>query len=452
MDQTATQQNPLGREEIPKLLSGFAVPSIIAMLVSSLYNIVDQVFIGWGVGYLGNAATNVAYPLTTISLAIGLLISAGSASRFSLYLGRGEKEKAAGIAGDAIALSAVLGVAYAVLIQLFLGQLLRLFGATPDVLPYAQSYTRITALGLPFFIVTKTLSTLARADGSPRYSMLCITAGAVLNIVLDPIFIFGFGMGVQGAAIATVVGQVFSFLLGAAYLPRFRSTAIQWRHLRIRLYESITIVTYGMSNSFNQVAITLVQIVLNNSLVHYGALSHDGKEIPLAAAGIVMKTNAIPQGSQPIIGFNYGAGNYRRVRQTFRLAIRWNLMVSMAGFLLFQVFPRQLLASFGKGNELYYQFAVRFMRVFLLMVLINGVQMLSSSFFAAIGKPLRGMFLSITRQVLFLMPLLLVFPLLWGIDGILWAGPAADLAAFLVTLVFILLEMKEIRRREAEQG
>ena len=256
------------------------------------------------------------------------------------------------------------------------------------------------------------------------------------------------------------MGQVFSFLLGAAYLPRFRSTAIQWRHLRIRLYESITIVTYGMSNSFNQVAITLVQIVLNNSLVHYGALSPYGKEIPLAAAGIVMKTNAIllsiiigiSQGSQPIIGFNYGAGNYRRVRQTFRLAIRWNLMVSMAGFLLFQVFPRQLLASFGKGNELYYQFAVRFMRVFLLMVLINGVQMLSSSFFAAIGKPLRGMFLSITRQVLFLMPLLLVFPLLWGIDGILWAGPAADLAAFLVTLVFILLEMKEIRRREAEQG
>ena len=459
VDQTATQQNPLGREEIPKLLSGFAVPSIIAMLVSSLYNIVDQVFIGWGVGYLGNAATNVAYPLTTISLAIGLLISAGSASRFSLYLGRGEKEKAAGIAGDAIALSAVLGVAYAVLIQLFLGQLLRLFGATPDVLPYAQSYTRITALGLPFFIVTKTLSTLARADGSPRYSMLCITAGAVLNTVLDPIFIFGFGMGVQGAAIATVMGQVFSFLLGAAYLPRFRSTAIQWRHLRIRLYESITIVTYGMSNSFNQVAITLVQIVLNNSLVHYGALSPYGKEIPLAAAGIVMKTNAIllsiiigiSQGSQPIIGFNYGAGNYRRVRQTFRLAIRWNLVISMAGFLLFQVFPRQLLASFGKGNELYYQFAVRFMRVFLLMVLINGVQMLSSSFFAAIGKPLKGMFLSMTRQVLFLMPLLLVFPLLWGIDGILWAGPAADLAAFLVTLVFILLEMKEIRRREAEQ-
>ena len=429
------------------------------MLVSSLYNIVDQVFIGWGVGYLGNAATNVAYPLTTISLAIGLLISAGSSSRFSLYLGRGETERAAGIAGNAIAMATLFGVAYAVLIQLFLLPLLRLFGATPDVLPYAQSYTRITAVGLPFFIVTKTLSTLARADGSPRYSMLCITAGAVLNTVLDPIFIFVLGMGVQGAAIATVVGQVFSFFLSAAYLPRFRNVRIGWRHLRVRLYESVTIITYGMSNSFNQVAITLVQIVLNNSLVHYGALSPYGREIPLAAAGIVMKTNAIllsiiigiSQGSQPIIGFNYGAGNYRRVRETFWLAIRWNLVVSAVGFLLFQVFPRQLLGFFGKGNDLYYQFAVRFMRVFLLMVLVNGVQMLSSNFFAAIGKPLKGMFLSMTRQVLFLMPLLLLLPLFLGIDGILWAGPAADLAAFLVTLAFILREMGEIRRREAEQ-
>lgn len=459
MEQTAVQQNPLGREEIPKLLSGFAVPSIVAMLVSSLYNIVDQVFIGWGVGYLGNAATNVAYPLTTISLAIGLLISAGSSSRFSLYLGRGETERAAGIAGNAIAMATLFGVAYAVLIQLFLLPLLRLFGATPDVLPYAQSYTRITAVGLPFFIVTKTLSTLARADGSPRYSMFCITAGAVLNTVLDPIFIFVLGMGVQGAAIATVVGQVFSFLLSAAYLPRFRNVRIGWRHLRVRLYESVTIITYGMSNSFNQVAITLVQIVLNNSLVHYGALSPYGREIPLAAAGIVMKTNAIllsiiigiSQGSQPIIGFNYGAGNYRRVRETFWLAIRWNLVVSAVGFLLFQVFPRQLLGFFGKGNDLYYRFAVRFMRVFLLMVLVNGVQMLSSNFFAAIGKPLKGMFLSMTRQVLFLMPLLLLLPFFLGIDGILWAGPAADLAAFLVTLAFILREMGEIRRREAEQ-
>ncbi|MCI8908308.1 MAG: MATE family efflux transporter [Angelakisella sp.] len=449
-------ENPLGYENIPKLLRGFAIPSIVAMLVSSLYNIVDQVFIGWGVGYLGNAATNVAYPLTTICLAIALLISAGSASRFSLYLGRGEGEKAASIAGNAISMALVFGLLYALLIEIFLDPLLGLFGSTPEVFPYAQEYARITALGLPFFILTKVLSTLARADGSPRYSMLCITAGAVLNTILDPIFIFVLGMGVRGAAIATVLGQVFSFLLAAVYLWRFRSIRLERKHFAITLYESITIVTYGMSNSFNQVAITLVQIVLNNSLVYYGALSPYGREIPLAASGIVMKTNAIllaiiigiSQGTQPIIGFNYGAGRYCRARDTYWLAIRWNLVISAAGFVLFQFFPRQLLSFFGKGNELYYQFAVHFMRVFLLMVLVNGVQLLSSNFFAAIGKPLKGMFLSMTRQVLFLMPLLVALPLVFGLEGILYAGPAADLAAFLVTLGFIVREMQNIRRKE----
>lgn len=286
--------------------------------------------------------------------------------------------------------------------------------------------------------------------------MLCITAGAVLNTILDPIFIFVLGMGVRGAAIATVLGQVFSFLLAAVYLWRFRSIRLERKHFAITLYESITIVTYGMSNSFNQVAITLVQIVLNNSLVYYGALSPYGREIPLAASGIVMKTNAIllaiiigiSQGTQPIIGFNYGAGRYRRARDTYWLAIRWNLVISAAGFVFFQFFPRQLLSFFGKGNELYYQFAVHFMRVFLLMVLVNGVQLLSSNFFAAIGKPLKGMFLSMTRQVLFLMPLLVALPLVFGLEGILYAGPAADLAAFLVTLGFIVREMQNIRRKE----
>lgn len=451
------KENPLGYEDIPKLLRGFAVPSIVAMLVSSLYNIVDQIFIGWGVGYLGNAATNVAYPLTTICLAIALLISAGSSSRFSLYLGRGETEKAASIAGNAISMGVVFGLIYAVLIEVFLAPLLGLFGSTPEVFPYAQEYARITALGLPFFILTKILSTLARADGSPRYSMLCITAGAVVNTILDPIFIFVLRMGVRGAAIATVLGQVFSFLLSAAYLWRFRSVRLERKHFAVTLYESITIITYGLSNSFNQVAITLVQIVLNNSLVHYGALSPYGREIPLAASGIVMKTNAIllsiiigiSQGTQPIIGFNYGAGRYRRVRDTYWLAIRWNLVISAIGFVLFQFFPRQLLAFFGKGNELYYRFAVHFMRVFLLMVLVNGVQLLSSNFFAAIGKPLKGMFLSMTRQVLFLMPLLVLLPLAFGLEGILYAGPVADLAAFLVTLAFIVQEMRSIRRKES---
>ena len=453
--------NPLGYEPLPKLLRSFAVPSVIAMLVSSLYNIVDQIFIGQGVGYLGNAATNVAYPLTTICLAIALLIGIGSASRFSLSLGAGEPEQAARVAGYAIAMMAVLGILYALLVELFLHPLLLAFGATPDVMPYAIEYTRITALGMPLLIVTNAMSNLARADGSPKYSMTCMLVGAVINTILDPIFIFVFHQGVAGAALATVIGQFFSFLLAVRYAFRFQHINLRREHLRLSLSESLQTASLGMSSSLNQVAITFVQIVINNSLTHYGASSIYGTDIPLAACGIVMKTNAIllavvigiSQGSQPIIGFNYGAKQYDRVRGIYRLAIGCNLVVSLVGFLLFQFCPRQIISIFGSGNALYFEFAVRFMRIFLFMVLVNGVQMLSSSFFSAIGKPVKGLVLSMTRQVLFLIPLLLLLPILMGgIDGILFAGPVADTMAFLTTVCLVSREMKRIRGLEAQNA
>ena len=453
--------NPLGYEPLPKLLRSFAVPSVIAMLVSSLYNIVDQIFIGQGVGYLGNAATNVAYPLTTICLAIALLIGIGSASRFSLSLGAGEPEQAARVVGNAIAMMAVLGILYALLVELFLHPLLLAFGATPDVMPYAIEYTRITALGMPLLIVTNAMSNLARADGSPKYSMTCMLVGAVINTILDPIFIFVFHQGVAGAALATVIGQFFSFLLAVRYAFHFQHINLRREHLRLSLSESLQTASLGMSSSLNQVAITFVQIVINNSLTHYGASSIYGTDIPLAACGIVMKTNAIllavvigiSQGSQPIIGFNYGAKQYDRVRGIYRLAIGCNLVVSLVGFLLFQFCPRQIISIFGSGNALYFEFAVRFMRIFLFMVLVNGVQMLSSNFFSAIGKPVKGLVLSMTRQVLFLIPLLLLLPILMGgIDGILFAGPVADTMAFLTTVCLVSREMKRIRGLEAQNA
>lgn len=453
--------NPLGYEPLPKLLRSFAVPSVIAMLVSSLYNIVDQIFIGQGVGYLGNAATNVAYPLTTICLAIALLIGIGSASRFSLSLGAWEPEQAARVVGNAIAMMAVLGILYALLVELFLHPLLLAFGATPDVMPYAIEYTRITALGMPLLIVTNAMSNLARADGSPKYSMTCMLVGAVINTILDPIFIFVFHQGVAGAALATVIGQFFSFLLAVRYAFRFQHINLRREHLRLSLSESLQTASLGMSSSLNQVAITFVQIVINNSLTHYGASSIYGTDIPLAACGIVMKTNAIllavvigiSQGSQPIIGFNYGAKQYDRVRGIYRLAIGCNLVVSLVGFLLFQFCPRQIISIFGSGNALYFEFAVRFMRIFLFMVLVNGVQMLSSNFFSAIGKPVKGLVLSMTRQVLFLIPLLLLLPILMGgIDGILFAGPVADTMAFLTTVCLVSREMKRIRGLEAQNA
>lgn len=457
MNHTSTA-NPLGYEKLPVLLRQFAVPSIIAMVVSSLYNIIDQVFIGQGVGYLGNAATNVAYPLTTISLAMTLLISIGSASRFSLSLGEGDENRAAQAVGNAVSMIVLFGILYVFVIEIFLHPLLTAFGATADVMPYAEDYTRIIGIGMPLLMLTNGMSNLARADGSPRYSMLCMLVGAILNTILDPIFIFKLHMGIKGAAYATIIGQFFSFLLAFRYLFKFQHVTLKKQHFGLKLPVCLNIASLGMSNCLNQLAITLVQIVLNNSMTYYGAKSIYGSEIPLAASGIVMKTNAIllsviiglSQGSQPIIGFNYGAKQYERVRGVYKLAISCNLVISAVGFVLFQFFPKQIISLFGTGDALYFEFAVKFMRIFLFMVLINGVQLLSSNFFAAIGKPLKGMILSLTRQVIFLIPLMLVLPIFFGIDGILFSAPIADALAFLVTIFFIRREMKQMRLMEQD--
>lgn len=456
MTESTNEQNPLGFEAPAKLLRKFAVPSIVAMLVTSLYNIVDQIFIGQGVGYLGNAATNVAFPLSTICLSIALLIGVGSASNFSLELGAGNEKEAARCVGNALFMMVTLGVLYLICIQLFLQPLLGAFGATKEIMPYAMSYTRITAFGMPLLIITNGMSNLARADGSPRYSMSCMIVGAIINVILDPVFIFALGMGVAGAAWATIIGQFFSFVMALCYLARFKQVSVNRRSFRPSLRKCIKIASLGLSNSLNQVAITLVQIVLNNSLIYYGAQSVYGQEIPLAASGIVMKTNAIlisifvgiSQGSQPIIGFNYGAKKYDRVRKVYLIAITCNLILSAVGFLLFQFCPRQIISLFGSGNPLYFEFATKFMRIFLFMVIVNGIQTISSNFFSAIGKPLKGVFLSLTRQVIFLVPLILLLPLAFGLDGILFAAPIADGFAFIISILMIRLEFTKMKRLE----
>ncbi len=444
-------ENPLGYEKIPKLLKGFAIPSITAALVGSLYNIVDQIFIGQGVGYLGNAATNVSYPFSTICLAISLLVGIGSASRVSLYLGNKRPEAAAKAAGNGIVLMVILGLIYLAIGEILLDQLLILFGATTEVFPYAQQYAGITLAGMPFLIVTNGMSNLIRADGSPRYSMSCMVAGAIVNTILDPIFIFVLHWGILGAALATVLGQIFSFLLAVYYLWHFKTIHFEKNNFHLSVKESLKTCGMGISSSSNQIAITFVQIVLYNSLTYYGAQTVYGTDIPLAACGIVMKTNAIvlaivvgiSQGVQPIIGFNYGAKQYTRVREAYLLAIKWNLVVSSIGFFLFQCFPQLIISLFGEGDQLYFEFAVLFMRTYLFMVLVNGVQLLSSSFFTAIGKAMKGALLALTRQVFFLIPLLVALPLRFGIMGVLLAGPVADFSAFLLSIVMVGIELRK---------
>ena len=445
-------ENPLGHESISKLLKGFAIPSITATLVNSLYNIVDQIFIGQGIGYLGNAATNVSYPLSTICLAISLLIGIGSASQFSICLGKKEPERAARIAGNGIFFMAVAGILYLIVGEAFLTPLLTVFGATGEVLPFARQYAGITLIGMPFLILTNGMSNLIRADGKPKYSMVCIVAGAILNTILDPVFLFLLDWGIAGAALATILGQFLSFFLAMRYLWRFQSIRLTKESFRIDLKDSLQTFYMGTSSSINQVAITIVQIVLNNSLTYYGSQSVYGKEIPLAACGIVMKTNAIllsiivgiSQGVQPIIGFNFGAGNYNRVKQAYLLAIKWNFAVSLVGFILFQFFPRPIISMFGSGDPLYFTFAIQFMRTFLFMALVNGVQLLSSNFFTAVGKAIKGLLLSLTRQVFFLIPLILLLPLQFGIWGVLLAGPIADFIAFVASILAVRREFKRL--------
>lgn len=452
-------ENPLGYEKISKLLKAFALPSITATLVSSLYNIVDQIFIGHGVGYLGNAATNVSYPLSTICLAIALLLGIGSASRFSICLGRGDVQKAAMIVGNGILMMLFAGILYLIIGEGLLSPLLRIFGTTDEVMPYAKQYAGITLLGMPLLIMTNGISNLIRADGSPKYSMICMVIGAIVNTILDPIFIFIFHWGIMGAALATVLGQILSFLMAIRYLWNFRNICLKKECFHLHMRENMKTMYMGTSSCVNQIAITFVQIVLNNSLTYYGALSVYGKDIPLAACGIVMKTNAIllsiivgiSQGVQPIIGYNFGAKKYTRLKEAYLLAVKWNFVVSAIGFCLFQFCPKWILSIFGSGDVLYEEFSIMFMRTFLFMVLVNGVQLLSSNFFTAIGKALKGLLLSLTRQVFFLIPLILLLPLHFGIFGVLLAGPIADFIAFVVSVLFVRKEFKQLSLQEAGQ-
>ncbi|MBE6119820.1 MAG: MATE family efflux transporter [Erysipelotrichaceae bacterium] len=451
-------ENILGIEKPSKLLRSFAIPSIISMLVSSLYNIVDQIFIGQGVGYLGNAATNVAFPLTTITLAISLLIGIGSASRFSLYLGAKEYDRARHVIGNGIMAMLISSVIYVILVFLFLTPLMRAFGATDRILPYALQYTSITTLGAPFLIGTNVLSNMIRADGSPKYSMACMLVGAAMNTILDPIFIFIFSMGVAGAAWATVIGQVGSFVVGAIYLKNFKHVQLERKDFRFSLYQTLETAAIGISASINQCAILVVQIVLNNSLVYYGQFSVYGQDIPLAACGIVMKVNSIlmaviigiSQGTQPIVGFNYGAKSYERVRQTLRLSLSYGLAVSIIGWACFQLFTAPILSLFGTGDPLYFEFAIHFMKIFLSLTCVISIQIISSGYFSAVGKPLKGMVLSLTRQVLFFIPLVLILPHFLGLDGIMYSAPVADGVAFVVSLIFVLREWKHLKRLEIE--
>lgn len=454
------KQNIFATEPIGKLIMKFAIPSVIALLVNSLYNIVDQIFIGWGVGYLGNGATNVVFPITIIALALSMMIGNGGAAYLSLKLGEGQIESAKQGVGNAILLSVVVSVILTAVFITFIDPILTLFGATEILRSYALDYGYIIGLGLPFMMISASINSMIRADGSPKYAMFSMVIGAIINIVLDAILIFGFQMGVQGAALATVIGQIASFAISIIYLPKFKTIKLSKSDLCPGLKISLDITTFGLSSFITQFAITIVMALTNNLLATYGAASIYGAEIPLTATGIVMKVNqimisillGIATGAQPIIGFNYGAQNYDRVKKALEISLIASEVVSVVAFLIFQFAPMSVVSLFGSEEGLYNEFAVMAFRIFLLLCPLTGFQTITAVYLQAVGKPIKSAILSLARQIIFFIPAALILPAYMGVIGVLWTGPVADGLAFILSLILIIYERNHLKREHRLQA
>lgn len=449
----------LGKEKISKLLLSFSVPCIISLIVNALYNIVDQIFIGWGVGYLGNGATNVVFPITVICLAFALMFGDGSSAYLSLKLGENKKEEAKKGVCNGILACAIISIILCAIILIFLPQLLNIFGCTDSLRQYALDYGFVIALGIPFMMIGTTLNSIIRADGSPKYSMVSMVIGAIINIILDPIAIFTFNMGVKGAAIATIVSQIVSFIVNIMYIKRFKSIKVDKKSFKFEFLRAKTVAMLGVSSFITQMAIVIVICVQNKLFKKYGVNSKFGADIPITVLGIVMKINqilssiiiGIAAGSQPIVGFNYGARKYKRVKETIKIVLISSLCVSCIAFILFQTIPEKLISIFGSGDELYNEFACLAFRVFLMLTLFNGIQIASGIFFQAIGKPAKSAFLTLSRQILFFTSAAIILSNTFGVMGVLYAGPVSDGLAFLVSATLLIFERRSLNKKEKEE-
>lgn len=445
--------NPLGYEPIGKLLRIFALPAVISMLVNAVYNIVDQIFIGQGVGYLGNAATTVAFPIVSIVLAIATLIGAGGSAYASIKLGEKRDEEAQQTLGNVLVLSVLSGIILAVIGLVFLRPILTLFGATDANMEYSIQYAATIFIGLPFNVLGISLSNMARTDGSPALSMYSIVIGAVLNCMLDPLYIFVFHWGVGGAAIATISSQILSALVLLYYFWK------KGKHMRfckadLRLQPHIVqrILSLGISSCITQSAQAIMQIILNNSLVHYGNLSSVGGDIALSAMGIVLKISmiivavciGIGVGSQPIMGFNRGANLPKRIKKTYLLAVGCATFVVLLGWLLCELIPDLILKVFGNADDAFTDFALKAMRIYLFGIFTSGFQIVTTNYFQATGQPMKASILSTLRQLLLLIPLIVILPMFFGLDGILYAGPLADISSGIIVLCFAYHEIKKL--------
>ena len=447
----------LGKEKINKLLLAFSIPCVISMLINSIYNIVDQIFIGKGVGTLGNAATNVIFPLVIVFNAIAGLIGNGAAANLSLKLGENKKEEAAKGVGQALTITIIISFIIGLLAYLTLPKLIMLFGCTKNVYKYALEYGRIICIGAPFMIIYSSLSNVIRADGSPKYSMIMLIVGAIINIILDPIFIFVLNKGVAGGAIATVIGQFVSFILAISYIKKFKSIKLTKESIKIDK-DILRVLGLGLSSCITQTTVLVLFVFMNNMMTKLGAASKFGADIPLSVYGVISKINSIyisivlgiSIGAQPIIGFNYGAGNKERVKETLKKVIIINLIIGLFFNLMFLLFPRELVSIFIKRSDpnykLFMEFAVLMCHSFYLVMGLNALEMTGSIAIQSLGKVKKATAFAFIRQIILLIPISLLLSLVFkkGIYGIAYAGCIADGICFIVALFLLGTEYKNL--------
>lgn len=434
------QNNYLGTEKVGVLLRKFAVPCIFSLIISCLYNIVDQIFVGNGVGYLGNAATGVIFPITVIGWGVSLLFGDGAAADLSVSLGKNETQDIPSSVGNSMLCSFLGGVIIIAVSYLLGDNLLRLIGATDANLSLAHDYGFIIYFMMPLALVQNTLASIIRADGSPRYAMCAMLVGAVLNIIGDPVAIFVLGLGIKGAAYATILGQFVSFLICVLYLTRSKTFQISLKSFIPRANILKRVIALGTSSFLTQLSIVVITVVNNVLLVKYGAASIYGADIPLAAFVVIMKlfqivlniAIGIAAGAQPIVGYNYGARNYDRVQQLLKLIIKWTVIVCAVCTILFEAFPLLFIRMFGADGELYTQFAVLCLRIYLSLIIFTCVQKVCAIFLQSIGHAKAAAPLSVLRDVLLII-FSLVVPVFCGVTGIFAAAPIADIIAIIIT-------------------
>ncbi len=452
---TEAKQNILGTDPIGRLLLQFSVPTALTLMVNTMYNIVDQIFIGHATGISGVAATNVTFPLGIIAGALALMIGDGCAANISLSLGRKQQEEADRIFANGVMLLLAAGILLTVFGMLFTEELALFFGASQSVLAESVKYMSITLLGQPFAMCNMAFTAIIRADGNPKYMMRSMMIGAGLNVILDPIFIFWFDWGIRGAALATIIGQIVSGCIALAYLPRYEHFHLKKENLHLKGHITAKIFRLGFPSFCTQMASAATQIVMNNLMRKYGAMTIYGSEIALSCYGLMMKLYQISHamfvglasGTQPINGYNFGAKQYERNRETIRIAVKAALIISVVWFLIFHFGGGFLASLFVEDEPLYQEFAVHCFRLYMLGFFVYGVPNVTASFFQAIGIPRKAMAVSLSRQVLFLIPLALVLSSRFGLDGALAAAPIADVLTFLLAVVLLRLELKDWKRK-----